>query len=98
MLLQMHIQSLITGYYLHLCQAFSRKRKELGLKKAYENNYKARLSLQLIPALNFVPTQLVKQSLENIVEKIEHVVDDWISSNALQTKSTNLCHTYREAT
>ena len=48
---------------------------ELGLKKSYENNCELSLALRLISALSFVPTDLVEQSFESVLEEIEHVLD-----------------------
>ena len=68
-------ESSIKGCYFHLCQASLRKTNELGLKRAYENNCELSLVLRFIPALSFVPTDLVEQSFESVIEEIEHVVD-----------------------
>ena len=68
-------ESSIKGCYFHLCQAFLRKVNELGLKKAYEIKCELSLALRVIPALSFVPTDLVEQSFESLIEEIEHVVD-----------------------
>ena len=68
-------ESSIKDCYFHLCQAFLRKVNELGLKKAYEINFELSLALHVIPALNFVPTDLVEQSFESLIDEIEHVVD-----------------------
>ena len=43
------------------------KINELGFKKPYENNCELSLALRLIPALSFVPTDLVEQSFESVI-------------------------------
>ena len=45
------------------------------MKKLYENYYELSRALRLIPALSFVPTDLVEQSFESVIEEIEHEVD-----------------------
>ena len=47
----------------------------MGLKNAYENYCELSLALRLIPALSFVPTDLVEQSFESVIEETEHVLD-----------------------
>ena len=83
-------ESSIVGCYFHLCQAFLRKVNELGLKKTYENNCGLSLALRLIPTLSFVPTDLVEQSFESVIEEIEHVVDRLDLEQSLSDKIDEL--------
>ena len=90
-------ESSIKGCYSHLCQAFLRKINELGLKKAYENNCELSLALRLIPALSFVPTDLVEQSFESAIEEIEHVVDRLDLEQSLSDKIDELASYFQRS-
>ena len=90
-------ESSIKGCYFHLCQAFLRKINELGLKNAYENNCELSLALRLIPALSFVPTDLVEQSFESVIEEIEHVVDRLDLEQSLSDKIDELASYFQRS-
>ena len=90
-------ESSIKGCYFHLCQAFLRKINELGLKKAYENNCELSLALRLTPALSFVPTDLVEQSYESVIEEIEHVADRLDLEQSLSDKIDELASYFQRS-
>ena len=68
-----HTGALLKGCYFHLCQAFNRKINEVGLKRLYETNHDLNWSLRLIPALSFVPVEMVKAAFDLVIEEIESV-------------------------
>ena len=70
-----HTGALLKGCYFHLCQAFNRKINEVGLKRLYETNHDLNLSLRLIPALSFVPAEMVNAAFDLVIEEIENVSD-----------------------
>ena len=76
----------IKSCYFHLWQAFLRKVNELGLKKAYKNNFELSIALRIIPALSFVSTDLVEQSFESVIEEMEYVVDGLDLEQSLSDK------------
>jgi hypothetical protein len=65
------------GCFFHLCQSIFRHIQENGLKREYEPNPEVALTLKLLPALAFVPTQ-------DVVEGFEHLCDQNIFSPELQ--------------
>jgi hypothetical protein len=65
------------GCFFHLCQSIFRHIQENGLKREYETNPEVALTLKLLPALAFVPTQ-------DVVEGFEHLCDQNIFSPELQ--------------
>jgi hypothetical protein len=65
------------GCFFHLCQSIFRHIQENGLKGEYEPNPEVALTLKLLPALAFVPTQ-------DVVEGFEHLCDQNIFSPELQ--------------
>ena len=70
-----HTGALLKGCYFHLCQAFKRKINEVVLKRLYETNHDLNLSLRLIPALSFVPVEMVNAAFDLVIEEIENVSD-----------------------
>ena len=59
-----HTGALLKGCYFHLSQAFTRKINEVGLKRLYETNHDLNLSLRLIPALSFIPVEMVNDAFD----------------------------------
>ena len=47
----------------------------MGLKRLYETNHDLNLSLRLIPALSFVPVEMVNAAFDLVIEEIENVSD-----------------------
>ena len=70
-----HTGALLKGCYFLLCQAFNRKINEVGLKRLYETNHDLNLSLRLIPALSFVPVEMVNAAFDLVIEEIKNVSD-----------------------
>ena len=55
------------------------------------------MALRLIPALSFVPTDLVEQSFESVIEEIEHVVDRLDLKQSLSDKNDELASYFQRS-
>ena len=81
-----HTGALLKGCYFHLCQAFNRKINEVGLKRLYETNHDLNLSLRLIPALSFVPVEMVNAAFDLVIEEIKKVSDKFDLDDSITEK------------
>ena len=74
-------QSQIKGCYFHLCQSFNRKISEIGLQRFNERNPEFALNLKMLPALSFLPEEMVTASFDLVIEEwgelsVKHDIDD----------------------
>ena len=82
-----HTGALLKGCYFHLCQAFNRKKNEVGLKRLYETNLDLNFSLRLIPALiSFEPVEMVNAAFDLVTEEIEKVSDKFDLDDSITEK------------
>ena len=78
--------SSLSGCFFHLCQSFMRKINDVGLKSVYEGNAELALSLRMIPALSFLPTNEVEEGFDLVVEEVIAEVEKMSLSDELTDK------------
>ena len=66
------------------------------MKKLYENDYELSRAPRLIPALSFVPTALVEESFESVIEETEHEVDRLDPQQCVADKIEELASNFRK--
>ena len=73
MFVEQYSASEIKCHYSHLCQNFSRKMSEIGLKKVSEGNTELAPTLPLTAALSFAPDYMVSVCFDLVNEEIKEV-------------------------
>ena len=88
----------LSGCFFHLCQSFMRKINSVGLKSIYEQHAELALSLRMIPALSFLPTNEVEEGFDLAVEEVIAEVEKLSLSDDLTKKLMLLPGTSKKRT
>ena len=76
----------LSGCFFHLCQSFMRKINSVGLKSIYEQHAELALSLRMIPARSFLPTNEEEEGFDLAVEEVIAEVEKLSLSDDLTEK------------